>query len=442
MRSFPFGAAALCILLLAIFSGAWLALHPAKQEKSTLTFWTFAPEHQKAYMDALPSFEAAHPGVKVEIQLVSQQAVTTRLQAAFWSDLDVPDLVEVPIDFAGSFFRGPVENVGFSDLTARIHQSGLWDKMVQSRFAPYTSRGHIFGLPHDVHPIMLAYRRDIFQKEGIDANQIKTWDDFIRVGRKLTIANKRYMIELFDYRDAHLAACLFQRGGGYFTPEGKCIFDDETAVQTMLWYVPLVAGKNKIAGSLGPGQILTKAVEDGYFLTLIAPDWRTKTFEKDIPRMAGKMALMPLPSATPGGPRTSTWGGTMMGITKHSKNQELAWQFALHLYMDKKELGERFRSTNILPAVREAWNQKEFKEARPYWSNQPIGSLYAQLAPDVPAQYTGPFIVPAKAKLGEAVVACVQYYNANGEKGFEEFARKRLKQSADEVRALMARSPY
>jgi len=442
MRSFPFGAAALCILLLALFSGAWLALHPAKQETSTLTFWTFAPEHQKAYLDALPSFEAAHPGVKVDVQLVSQQAVTTRLQAAFWSDLDVPDLVEVPIDFAGSFFRGPVENVGFSDLTSRIHQSGLWDKMVQSRFAPYTSRGHIFGLPHDVHPIMLAYRRDIFQKEGIDAAKIKTWDDFIRIGRKLTIANKRYMIELFDYRDAHLAACLFQRGGGYFTPEGKCIFDDETAVQTMLWYVPLVAGKNKIAGSLGPGQILTKAVEDGYFLTLIVPDWRTKTLEKDIPRMAGKVALMPLPAATSGGPRTSTWGGTMMGITKHSKNQELAWQFALHLYMDKKELGERFRSTNILPAVREAWNQKEFKEPRPYWSNQPIGSLYANLAPDVPAQYTGPFIVPAKAKLGEAVVACVQYYNANGEKGFEEFARKRLKQSADEVRALMARNPY
>jgi arabinosaccharide transport system substrate-binding protein len=442
MRSFPFGAAALCILTLSVLSGAWLALHPVQQKTSTLTLWISAPEHQKSYLDAVPSFEAAHPGVTVDVQLVGPQAVTTRLQAAFGSDLDVPDLVEVPIDFAGSFFRGPIEHVGFADLTDRIHQAGLWDKMVRSRFAPYTSRGRIFGLPHDVHPIQLAYRRDIFEKEGIDARRIKTWDDFIRIGRKLTIPNQRYMIELFDYRDAHLAACLFQRGGGYFNPQGDCIFDNEIAVQTMRWYVPLVAGKDKIAGSLGAGQILTKAVEDGYFLCLIMPDWRTKTLEKDIPRMAGKMALMPLPAVTPGGLRTSTWGGTMMGITRHCKNQDLAWQFALHLYLDKKELGARFQGTNILPALREAWTQPAFHEPRPYWSNQRIGALYAELAPHVPSQYTGPFIVPAKAKLGEAVVACVQYYNTNGEKGFEDYVRFRLRQSANEVRALMRKNPF
>ena len=46
--------------------------------------------------------------------------------------------------------------------------------------------------------------------------------------------------------------------------------------------------------------------------------------------------------------------------------------------------------------------------------------------------------MPAKAKLG----ATIEYCNANGEKGFEEYARARLKQSADEVRALMRKNPY
>ena len=442
MRIFAFGPAALCMLMLAVVSGGWLALHPVPKQTSTLTFWTFAPEHQKAYLDAAHAFEAAHPGVTVEVQLVSQQAVTARLQAAFWSNLDVPDLVEVPIDFAGSFFRGPVGHIGFADLTDRIHQAGLWDRMVRARFAPYTSRGRIFGLPHDVHPIQLVYRRDLFQEAGIDPNSIRTWDNFIRVGRKLTIPNKRYMIELFDYRDAHFAAFLFQRGGGYFSPEGQCIFDNEIAVQTMCRYIPLVAGKDKIGDSLGPGQILTKAVEDGYFLCLIAPDWRTKTIELTMPRMAGKLAVMPLPAAVPGGSRTSTWGGTMLGITKQCKNQDLAWEFAQQLYLAPDAMDRQFRETNILPAMREAWGRPAFQEPRPYWSNQPIGALYAKLAPQVPAQYTGPYIVAAKSKLGEAVVACAQYYNANGEKGFEPFVRARLKQSADEVRALMGRDPY
>jgi arabinosaccharide transport system substrate-binding protein len=161
-----------------------------------------------------------------------------------------------------------------------------------------------------------------------------------------------------------------------------------------------------------------------------------------IPRVAGKMALMPLPAATAGGRRTSTWGGTMLSITKHSKEQELAWKFALHLYLDKQELGERFRGTNIIPAVRDAWEQPAFHEPRPYWSDQPIGASYAKLAPQVPFQYTSPYITTAKAKLGQALVACLQYYNAHGDDGFEAFTRAQLKQSADQVRALIRRNPY
>lgn len=442
MRSFPFGSAAFAILTLAVLSGGWLALHPIPKKTATLTLWTFADTHYNFYKQAAPEFERKNPGVKVDVQLVSGQAVTSRLQAAFWADLDVPDLVEVEISSAGSFFRGPLKDVGFLDLTDRIHKSGLWDRMVRARFAPYTSRGRIFGIPHDVHPVMLAYRRDIFEREGVDASQIRTWDDFIRVGRKLTIPNKRYMVEFNEGDAASLEMCLFQRGGGYFNPKGDCIFDNETGVQTMLWFVPLVAGPNKIGNNLGGGQILTRAVEDGYLLCLVTPDWRSKSYEKDIPRVAGKMALMPLPAVTPGGRRTSTWGGTMLGITKRCKNPDLAWKFAMHLYLDEDGLGERFRGTNILPALRSAWKHPAFQEPRPYWSGQRLGALYASLAPQVPFQYTSPLIVTAKAKLGQALVSCVQYYNAHGDQGFERYVRTRLKQSADEVRKMIRRNPY
>ncbi len=206
--------------------------------------------------------------------------------------------------------------------------------------------------------------------------------------------------------------------------------------------MPLVAGEHKIGGDLGSGQILTKAVEDGYLLTLVAPDWRTKSFETDIPRMAGKMALMPLPAVTPDGIHTSTWGGTMMGITKHCKRPDLAWKLAQYLYLNKADLAERFRNNNILPCLREAWDQPSFHEPRAYWSGQPLGALYANLAPHVPFQYTSPFIGMAKGKLSEALVDCVQRYKAQGEVGFEAFVRARLKRSADEVRRRIERNPY
>lgn len=442
MRWFPFGRAAFAMLVLALGAGAWLSAHPVPRRSATLTLWVFARSHYDAYLKAIPSFEAKHPGVRVQMQLVSNASLATRLQAAFLADLDVPDLVEVEISSAGAFFRGPLEDVGFVDLTDRIHRSGLWEAMVTSRFAPYTSRGRIFGLPHDVHPVMIAYRRDIFEREGVDARQIRTWDDFIRVGRQLTVPGKRYMIELADTHSGDLETFLFQRGGGYFDAQGHCIFDDETAVQTVLFYVPLVAGPRRIGNTLGGGQILTQAVEQEYLLCLLTPDWRSRVLETDIPRMAGKMALMPLPAVRPGERRTSTRGGTMLGITKRCQNPDLAWELALHLYLDRAELAERFRESNILPAMRAAWDHPSYGEPRAYWSGQPIGRLYAELAPQVPPQYTSPFVIVAKSKLGEALTACVQYYNTHGEAGFEAYVRSRLKRSADEVRRLMARNPY
>jgi arabinosaccharide transport system substrate-binding protein len=442
MYSFPYGKAAFSMLVLALLSGAWLAAEPSSPKTATLAFWTFANTHYDAYKEAIPAFEKANPGVSVDLQLVAGSAVTTRLQAAFWADLDVPDLVEAEISAAGAFFRGPLKDVGFVDLTDRIRRDGLWDGMVQARFAPYTSRGRIFGLPHDVHPVQIAYRRDVFEKEGIDARQIQTWDDFVRVGRRLTIPNQRYMVEFSDSGASQLETCLFQRDGGYFDARGECIMDNPIAVETMRWYVPLVAGPEKIGNNLGTGQILTKAVEDGYFLCLVMPDWRSKGIEKDIPRMRGKMALMPLPAVRPGGRRTSTWGGTMLGITRRCKNPDLAWKLARHFYLDKPELAERFRDTNIIPALRAAWNQPTFREPRPYWSGQPLGDLYARLASQVPYQYTSPLIVTAKAKMGEALVACVQYYNARGDSGFDEYVKRRLHQSAEEVRAMIRRNPY
>lgn len=366
---FPYGTAPTLLLVVALLSGGYIALHPAGSHNATLRLWTFSVLHSEPYQRAVPDFERAHPGTTVDVQLVHITAVTSRLRAAFWANLDVPDLVEVEISKAGSFFRGPVEDIGFIDLTQRLKESGFYDRLVQTRFAPYTNRGHIYGLPHDIHPVMLAYRRDLAEAAGIDVTSLDTWEKFIEAGRKYTIPGKRYMMRLSDSDAGSLECLLFQRDGGYFDASGKVIMDNEAAVETMKWYVPMVAGPNRISADLGgAGSVLTQTIEEGYVLFHLCPDWMTKGFfEREIPRVSGKMALTPLPAARPGGRRTSTMGGTMVGITKNCKNPDLAWKLATRLYLDKEFLAERFANTNILPPLKDAWEMPVFKEPRPYW---------------------------------------------------------------------------
>jgi arabinosaccharide transport system substrate-binding protein len=431
------------IVVLMLVSGSWLLFHPIPQNTATLRLWTFAAVHCDAYKQAVPGFEAQHPGVTVDIELVHGDAITSRLQSAFWADLDVPDLVEVEISSAGTFFRGPVADVGFVDLTDWLKQSGYLDRIVKSRFSPYTSHGRVFGLPHDVHPVMLAYRRDLFEQLGIDADRLQTWDDFVLEGRRVTKRGERYMIQFSDVTSQNLEMLLFQRGGGYFDANGDLLMDNEIAVETIKWYIPLVAGSHLIASDPGTSdQAFTRALEDGYILSFVCPDWRSRLIERNVPQMAGKMALMPVPAFTRGGRRTSTWGGTMLGITKHCRNKELAWQLALYLYFDRQQLAARYRETNILSPLKTAWDLPVLREPRPYWSDQPIGKLYAELAEQVPPQYASPFTSLAKEKLGQVISASASYYNSHGEEGFEAFVRVRLKQAADDVRRQMERNPF
>ena len=449
----PIGAAPTLLIVLLALSSGWLVVHPGgKTEEDpntqTVEVWVFARTHYDAYEAIIPDFERTHPGVEIDLQLVSGRALNRRLQAAFWADLDTPDLAELEISSVGSFFRGPLDEIGFVDLTDIVHSSGLYDRCVQTRFAPWSTRGHIFGIPHDVHPVMLTYRKDIFEEEGIDAADLDTWDKFVEAGRRITRdldgdgTVDRYMIELSDSDSSSLEVLLFQRDGGYFDAHGNLIMDNDTAVETLRWYVPLVAGPDRIANSLGGGQILTQAVEAGYLVCLITPDWRSRFYENDMPRLAGNMALMPLPAAQPGGRRTSTWGGTMVGITKDAEDFDLAWEVALHLYYAKGPFADRFHNTNIIPPTRDAWDLPALDEPREYWSGQRLGRLFIDLADDTPPQYTSPYTPMAKAKLGEAVTQCVLRYRRHGEDGFDKFVRRTLKGKAAEVRALMARNPF
>lgn len=448
--TFPYGHAALAILLLAIASGLSIFVAEARREASgrpDLTFVTFAREHAESYKPAVAEFERIH-GVTVQIQLVGSRALQGRLQSSMQVGAEVPDMVELLTGSLGYFARGPLEDVGFVDLTDRIDAGGWREKLVESRFSMWTSRGRIFALPHDVHPVMLAYRRDLVEQLGIDVSQIKTWDDFVRIGREITRDHDgdgvidHYMLDLPSDGGDALRLLIQQRDVDLFDAEGNVSFDDERVVEVVCWYVRQTTGPSRISFAAGWGQNLARTMVDGLCLFYFCPDWRTKQFELDVPSLAGKMALMPLPAWTPDGRNTSTWGGTGLAITKATRNPELAWKLAMFLYFEKSKLGERFEATNIIPPLRSAWDLPEFDAPQPFYGNQRVGRLMADLAPNVPETFSSPYTTLANGKLSEAYNNAVLFYREKGETGFVDYVRAELKRSADRTRQIVGRNEF
>lgn len=448
--TFPYGQAPFWILMLAIGTGLATAVSHRRfthQPRADLVLLTHAKLHADVYREMLPKFEQRH-GVRVDIQLLDVRALRSRLNASFLSGTAVPDLVELNENIA-FFARGPLEEMGFADLTDWVEETRLQERIIPARFAAYSTRGRIFALPHDIHPVMLAYRADIVEDElGLNPREWTTWERFAEAAHPLTRdldgdgRPDRYALEMPPDGRAYLLILLLQRDGGHFDAEGRVTLDDERTLQTVLWWVRGATGPRRFGFDPGTGQPFYRALEEGLVLFYFMPDWRTRMLTEYAPALAGKMKLMPLPAWTEGGRRTSTWSATGMAITKRARDPALARQLADYLYLSHERAGEYAARLQILPPGRDTWFDEIFDRPSPYFSGQPFMRLYADLAPDVPPVWVTPYSLMAQNKLVEATLNISRHYERRGEEGLAEFATAELRRAADQVRALMARNRF
>jgi arabinosaccharide transport system substrate-binding protein len=446
IEKFPYGKAPFWLLMAAAVSSLLrAAVAQSSPKRPDLLFVTFTHLHQETYERAVGEFEQRHH-VDVQFQYASWQSLQSRLENAMLAQADVPDMVEVLEGSLGFFTRGPTKDVGLIDLTDRVHAADLDQRLVESRLGTWSIQGRIYALPHDVHPVMLAYRRDLVEKLGIDVTSLDTWDKFVEVGRRVTRdANgdgviDQYMLDLPDGGQWGLETLMLQRGTQMFDAQGRVAFDNELTAATIRWYIEQTHGPAKIAYDAGEDQPLLKAVTDGLVLFHITPDWRSGFFERELPGLKGKMALMPLPAWEPGGRRTSVWGGTGLLISRQTKHPDLAWQLAQFLYFNPKESGARFMGTNIVPVLKEDWNLPELNAPNPYYSDQRIGRMYADLAPSTPAHYVTALTPVASQKLNEAYSKCLQHYQRHGEEGLDSAIHEALAAAAAYVRVRAERN--
>jgi arabinosaccharide transport system substrate-binding protein len=443
---FPYGKAPFWLLVVLLSSIVLLGFARRDREaKPDLVFAIFAPNHVESYQEVIAPFEKKH-GVKIALQLVHNRALQNRLQNAMLAGTPVPDMVEMLENGLGFFTRGPLKDVGFLDLTEPLESEGYRERLVASRVSMWTARKRVFALPHDVHPAVLVYQPALVESLGIDVNTLKTWDDFVAAGRRISRDGDgdgvvdHFMIDLPTSAPWGVITLLRQRSIGLFDAEGRVAFNQPKTVETIEWYLRQTVGPNRIAFECGWGQPLFKAMQDGLALFIIAPDWRTHAFELDAPHLKGKFRAIPFPAWEPGGRRTSVWGGTGLAIARSTKNPALAWEFAKALYFDPASLGKRFVKTNILPPFKDAWSLPELKTPIDYYGGQRMGELFSELAPETPPVWGNPYARQAENKLSEAHLRSLEYYKKNGEKGLRQKIQLELDVAEAYVQRLIDRN--
>lgn len=395
------------------------AAAPEGTANVTLELWTFVNTHARWFKAMAEEYAAdVNPQFKLNVSEVAYADLHDKLLIALQSGgAGAPDLADIEQGRFGGFLRS--ENTGLVDLSERLAPYN--DKLVAARQALYTYQGKTYGIEHALTPVVLYYRTDVWEDAGVDPAGFATWDDYIAGAKKVAQDD----VKALAFPNHSLL--LRQRGEDYFNAGGDVTLDSDLSIETMNWILAL-RDEHKLAAQEPEGEAWWTAVKEGKFVSQIGADWYAGFFKDNAPDLAGKWKATALPAFEAGGLRTSCNGGTGNCIVATSENVDEAWKFQEFSMLSVDGNVKRYLETSLFPPLIEATKDQRLHTPDEYFSNQDLGQLFADLAPNVPAQYQS----PARAEMNTKLTPLWQdIYDGN------LTPADAFKQVADEIRATL-----
>lgn len=140
------------------------------------------PAQVKIWEEAARSFEAKHPGTKIEMQFLENEAYKAKLPTILQSR----DRPHVIYSWGGGVMKTQIEAGVIEDITNQV--KGFTDNLSPSAVAAFSNDGRIYGVPMVLSQVGFMYNRDLFAKAGVDGDKIKTWDDLLGAVKTLKAA--------------------------------------------------------------------------------------------------------------------------------------------------------------------------------------------------------------------------------------------------------------
>src|SRR3954465_11182201 len=128
------------------------------------------PAQEKIWEEAERPYEAAHPGVKIEMQFLENEAYKAKLPTILQSK-DRPHII---YSWAGGVLKAQIEAGVLEDITDQV--KGYSDTIAPAALAAFTQNGRVYGLPMALSQVGFLYNKELMAKGNVDPDKIKSWD--------------------------------------------------------------------------------------------------------------------------------------------------------------------------------------------------------------------------------------------------------------------------
>jgi lactose/L-arabinose transport system substrate-binding protein len=336
----------------------------------------------------LPKFYEKYPNIKVNITPVSGTDAPAKLMTTISSGKAIPDVVQIS-DPNIRFFQN---QDALSDVTAKM--TPFKDQVLPWKLAMGTVDGKNYSIPIDGAMTVMFYRKDIFEKAGINPEQIETWDDFIQAGKKITESTngKVKMVNLPIGSTGDKAGIVYffeevshQLGGRLFSKDKVSTVNSKENVKVLELFRKMIdSGITDNTQPWSPAEFAQW--KEGSVATVVNASWMKGIIESEAPDTSGKWGIMLAPGFEKGGNRISSYLSSEMVIPKATKNFEAAWAFTEFFLLNKEVVPQLYKMGAPFPSLMSAYNDPAFKKPDEFWGGQLVGELLTQNEPKVPVK--------------------------------------------------------
>jgi ABC-type glycerol-3-phosphate transport system substrate-binding protein len=394
------------LVLLAILCVALLGMGivTSAQSEVTLTAWT----HDQLYLDyfnsRLEEWEALHPDITFtyDFQIIpnAPEAALTALAAGE----EMPDLLGIEQGGFPNFMRDGVIADHFLDMTDLIGDRR--SEYAEGRWALYSYEGGIYAIESSLTASVYYFQPAIFEENGVEVPT--TWEGALDLYTNgfpsdvaLTVATN----------DANWFQMLFnERGGAVFDESSEFVFNTEEnqalAVEVASFIKEGIdAGLFLVVlgGDHWSGVTIPTAYREGRLAGQVMPDWwSTCCLKPGVEDMAGQWRITTPFVWEGGGYETLVWGGTGWAVSTDTPDSEIAWQFLEFMYLGEESQIRRFEQINMFPTNFAAMEDERVTALTdPFYGDQQIGEIYAELGDGVPVWYQSPFRAAFATAVGD-----------------------------------------
>ncbi|WP_027091407.1 ABC transporter substrate-binding protein [Cohnella thermotolerans] len=396
----------------------------ADENKVTLSAWAWNV-NVGALNDAMELYKKDHPNVELKVEDMGRLDVYDKLSTGLAAGgQGLPDIVLVEDDRIQGYLDAFPK--GFLNLSDK----GFDGKDFPAFKQQLTSKdGSYYALPFDAGPTGLFYRRDIFDKAGVKAESIETWDDFIAAGKTIKEKTGAYLLPADKFKDdANFRMMLNELGVFYFDKDGNIDFNNPKAVQALdtlkkLGDADLVKDVNGWDGTVS-------ATVDGSVATVPFGAWYYGTIIDQAKDTNGKWGVIQLPAFEKGGNRAANLGGSSWMIPSATKHPDEAFEFAKYFATTPEVQQMAMEKHGLFPSLLSTYSQPIFQSDVAFFGGQKIWKLFADEMKSIPTPY---YTKDYAIAMDEAVKAQAHVFMGQS-------AKEALKSAADSLKSRTKRN--